>query len=80
MQQHLLELKWLEAGDVLVVTKLNPGFDDRCVDDLTRLCPHIFGRMRTPNIWYSISRIDIGVMPAPPPVSRIWSPQIPRLS
>ncbi len=32
-----LELNRLEGGDVLVVTKLNPGFDDECVQDLTRL-------------------------------------------
>jgi hypothetical protein len=44
-----LELKWLEAGDVLVVTKLNPGFDDRCVDDLTRLLSAISsGRIAHP--------------------------------
>jgi hypothetical protein len=33
----LLELNRLEGGDVLVVTKLHPGFDDECVQDLTRL-------------------------------------------
>lgn len=32
-----LELNRLEGDDVLVVTKLDPGFDDECVDDLTRL-------------------------------------------
>jgi hypothetical protein len=32
-----LELNRLEGGDVLVVSKLHPGFDDECVDDLTRL-------------------------------------------
>ena len=32
-----LELNRLEGGDVLVVGKLHPGFDDECVDDLTRL-------------------------------------------
>ena len=32
-----LELNRLEGGDVLVVSKPHPGFDDQCVDDLTRL-------------------------------------------
>ena len=32
-----LELNRLEGGDVLVVSKLHPGFDAECVDDLTRL-------------------------------------------
>ena len=32
-----LELNRLEGGDVLVVSKLHPGFDEECVDDLTRL-------------------------------------------
>ena len=32
-----LELNRLEGDDVLVVSKLHPGFDEECVDDLTRL-------------------------------------------
>ena len=44
-----LELNWLECGDVLVVTKLHPGFDDDCVDDLTRLLSAIsLGRIARP--------------------------------
>jgi hypothetical protein len=35
--RDLLELNRLEGGDVLVVTKLHPGFDDESVDFLTRL-------------------------------------------
>jgi len=44
-----LELNRLEGGDVLVVSKLHQGFDDECVDDLTRLLSAIFsGRTARP--------------------------------
>jgi|GEM_PF-1954010 hypothetical protein len=44
-----LELNRLEGGDVLVVTKLHPGFDDECVDELTRLLSAIStGRAERP--------------------------------
>ena len=44
-----LELNRLEGGDVLVVTKLHPGFDEECVDDLTRLLSAISsGRAERP--------------------------------
>ena len=44
-----LELNRLEGGDVLVVSKLHPGFDDECVDDLTRLLSAIsLGRTARP--------------------------------
>jgi enoyl-CoA hydratase/carnithine racemase len=36
-----LELNRLEGGDVLVVSKLHPGFDEECIDDLTRLLSSI---------------------------------------
>jgi hypothetical protein len=44
-----LELNRLEGGDVLVVSKLHPGFDDECIDDLTRLLSAISsGRIARP--------------------------------
>jgi hypothetical protein len=44
-----LELNRLEGGDVLVVTKLHPGFDDECVEVLTRLLSAISsGRIARP--------------------------------
>jgi len=69
-----LELNRLEGGDVLVVSKLHPGFDDECVDDLTRLLSAIsLGRTARPNIWCSISRIDAGAKRAARWDSGIWS-------
>jgi hypothetical protein len=44
-----LELNRVEGGDVLVVSKLRPGFDEECVDDLTRLLSAISsGRTKRP--------------------------------
>jgi enoyl-CoA hydratase/carnithine racemase len=44
-----LELNRLEGGDVLVVSKLHPGFDDACIDDLTGLLSAISsGRIARP--------------------------------
>ena len=43
-----LELNRPEGGDVLVVSKLHPGFDDECVDDLTRLLSAISSGRTTP--------------------------------
>jgi hypothetical protein len=44
-----LELNRLEGGDVLVVSKLHPGFDDECIDDLTGLLSAISsGRIARP--------------------------------
>ncbi|MGA9825627.1 MAG: enoyl-CoA hydratase [Methylocystis sp.] len=44
-----LELNRLDGGDVLVVSKLHPGFDEECVDDLMRLLSAISaGRITRP--------------------------------
>ena len=70
-----LELNRLEGGDVLVVSKLHPGFDDECVDDLTRLLSAISARAgpRVQNIWCLISRIDAGAKGGARRDSEIWS-------
>jgi len=48
-KSNSLELSRLEKGDALIVTKRSPGFEDDCVNDLTRLLSAIStGRIARP--------------------------------
>ena len=76
-----LELNRLEGGDVLVVSKLHPGFDDECVDDLTRLLSAISsGRTARPKYLVFDFAHRRGGEASGSADSRIWSPRTRSLS